>query len=264
MRKLKNTINAVIKDKPIEPTVRLLVTRLRNLVTRLRNLKLSQVERMDRIYDRQAFEIMERVLQDHSSCIDIGCYKGQFLREFIRLASKGKHYAFEPIPSYSKHLKTQFPSVEIVEAAVSDSSGDATFYFMEDSPARSGLRRRDWIKLTREPREIIVKTVRLDDIIPANKKIDFLKIDVEGAQVLVIRGGLETIGRNKPFVLFEHGARGAAEFGTSSEELYDLIVNKCGLKISLLPDWLANKTPFFSEQAFIDATQSDWYFIAHI
>jgi FkbM family methyltransferase len=257
MGKFKNTIKAVIKDKPIEPTVRL-------LVTRLRNLKISRVARMDRIYDRQAFEIMERVLQDDSGCIDIGCHKGQFLREFVRLAPKGKHYAFEPIPSYSKLLKTQFPSVEIVEAAVSDSSGDAMFYFMEDSPAHSGLRRRDWIKLTREPREIIVKTVRLDDIIPVNEKIDFLKIDVEGAQVLVIRGGLETIGRNRPFVAFEHGARGAAEFGTNSEELYDLLVNKCGLKISLLPDWLAKKPPFFNKQAFTSATQRNWYFLAHI
>lgn len=259
MGKLENTIKAAIKDKPIEPTVRL-------LVYRLRNMKISRLKIRDLIYDRQAFEIMELVLQDHSGCIDIGCHKGQFLREFVRLAPNGKHYAFEPIPGYSKPLKTQFPSVEIVEAAVSDSAGDAKLYFMEDEPGLSSLRRLqfDWLKLTSEPREIVVKTVRLDDIIPLKEKIDFLKIDVEGAEVPVIRGGLETITRNKPFVLFEHAPSDAAEFGTNSEELYDLLVNKCGLKISLLPDWLAKKPPFIKKQAFVSAALRDWCFIAHI
>ena len=50
------------------------------------------------IYDRQACELMSRVLSADSNCVDVGCHQGQFLREFLKYAPRGRHFAFEPLP----------------------------------------------------------------------------------------------------------------------------------------------------------------------
>lgn len=72
-------------------------------------------------------------------------------------------------------------------------------------------------------------------------RVDFLKIDVEGAEVLVLRGGLRVIKRWKPFIIFEHCLGASDVYGFGPEDVYDLLVKECGLKIYLLSDWISRK-----------------------
>ena len=71
---MKSTIKAMIKDSRVEPYARWLVKRSRGL-----RMPFDLVK--DEIYDRQAFEVMHRILSEESCCVDIGCHKGQFLIE---------------------------------------------------------------------------------------------------------------------------------------------------------------------------------------
>ena len=57
-----------------------------------------------------------------------------------------------------------------------------------------------------------------------------MKIDVEGAELLVMRGAAETLGRHKPFVIFEHGIGGADLYGSKPGEVFDLL-SDAGLRI---------------------------------
>jgi FkbM family methyltransferase len=95
---------------------------------------------------------MSRILREDSVCIDIGCNRGRFLREVVRLAPKGTHYAFEPIPEFAEDLRRMFSTAHIVEAALSDVLGEATFYYMKERTGHSGLWRREWVKLSKEAR----------------------------------------------------------------------------------------------------------------
>ncbi len=159
----------------------------------------------DEIYDRQAFEVMHRVLSPASCCVDIGCHKGQFLTENLRCAPQGTHYAFEPIPDFYEQLCKDFDSAMIFNYALSDESGETSFYILPDKPALSGLNRRNFIQKELPREKITVRTERLDAVIPQDIKIDYIKIDVEGAEGPVIAGGLETIRRSRPYVVLEHG-----------------------------------------------------------
>lgn len=242
-----------IKDTQAEPYARWLIKRSRGI-----RMPFDLV--INEIYDRQAAELIERVLRDDSNAIDIGCHKGQFLRLFLQHAPKGHHFAFEPIPHMAKSLQAEFSSVDVYNHALGNMQGEAVFYVISDSPALSGLNARIFIDPDKPRQEIVVPVERLDSMIPHDVKIDLIKIDVEGAEGLVIEGAIETIKRNKPYIIFEHGGTSSSVFGYSSADIYDLLVERCGLNISLLNNWL-HGGPSISKQAFTNS--GHWYFIAH-
>jgi len=242
-----------IKDTQAEPYARWLIKRSRGI-----RMPFDLV--INEIYDRQAAELIERVLKDDSNAIDIGCHKGQFLKLFMQHAPKGHHYAFEPIPPLVKKLQVEFPSVNVYNHALGNTRGEATFYVIPDSPALSGLNARTFVEPDKPRQEIVVTVERLDSIIPHDVKIDLIKIDVEGAEGLVIEGAIETIKRNKPYIILEHGSASSSAFGFSSGDTYDLLVEQCGLNVSLLKNWLQGKSSM-SKQEFTNS--SHWYFIAH-
>jgi FkbM family methyltransferase len=181
-------------------------------------------------YDRQTVRVMSRVLTRSSNCIDVGCFHGKILADMVALAPAGRHYAFEPLPHLARELKPQFPSVQVFEVALSDASGEATFHHAVGAPAYSGLDRRP-DRPDEHYETITVKTTRLSDLLPPDLPIHFIKIDVEGAELRVLRGARETLQAYKPFVVFELGM-------TSTEELYALLVTECGLQVSTLSRWL--------------------------
>ena len=100
----------------------------------------------------------------------------------------------------------------------------------------------------------------LDELVPADCAIRFVKIDVEGGEVDAVRGGRETLARHQPYVAFEHGARAAAAYGSSSAELFDLLVDEVGLRISLLDAWLAGR-PALGREQFV--AEKNFVFLAH-
>lgn len=250
---MRTAVKAALKDTPLEPPIRWVVKRLRGL-----RMPYDLVK--NEIYDRQATEVMQRVLRPESNCIDIGAHKGQFLREFLRWAPRGRHLAFEPIPRLAEELRSAFPGVEVFNLALSDRPGTASFFVLPETPALSGLSERTFLKPDAVRQAIQVRTERLDALVPSDRRIDLLKIDVEGAEGLVLTGALETLRRCRPFVVFEHGRASSEALGTSSAALYDLLTRRCGLRVSCLANWLHGRRPLTADEF---ARADTWYFLAH-
>jgi len=215
-------------------------------------------------YDRQAQKIMSRVLGKHSNCIDIGANEGVILKDMLKFAPQGDHIAFEPIPELAERLSERYPQVEVHKCALSNSSGSSTFQLVTNNPGYSGLRRRHYDFGEPIIKEITVRTKTMDDVYPEDRPLDFVKIDVEGAEYLVVQGGKDTLKRNHPYIVFEHG-RGAAEYyGVRPEQVYDLLVDEIGLEISVMQDWL-DGNPSLSREEFVDQFEhvTNYYFLAH-
>lgn len=134
---------------------------------------------------------------------------------------------------------------------------------MKTNPAYSGLNKREY-KNEEEKIEVIeVETGRLDDIIPENMPITLIKIDVEGAELKVLQGGIETIKRTKPLIVFEHGS-GASEFYDATPIRMYQLLDHCGLKVSTLKNWLKDG-PDLSLRSFEQQfhEKRNYYFIAY-
>lgn len=237
---------------------------VRELVKRI--LKYSPIAlTKNQQYDRQTKRVIRKVCQHNTNTVDVGCHKGEILDILLEHAPDGVHYGFEPIPDLFHALEAKysgFANCHIFDFALSDVKGSSAFNLVLDDPALSGLKKRAY-NASYHSQTIEVKTERLDDIIPATTKVGLIKIDVEGGELQVLMGASELICRNKPVIIFEHG-QGASEFyGTRPEHVFDLL-EKCGLKVSLMSRWL-KKGPALPKAGFIEQYQKkvNYYFIAY-
>ncbi len=234
----------------------------------LRKLLASLRPRRNEIYDIQTLEVMRRVLHPDSNCVDVGCHQGQILSSMLRLAPRGRHDAFEPLPDMYETLLRRFsgrPNVRLHGCALGDECGTVAFQHVVSNPAYSGLRRRRYDRPNEVVVQIEVATRRLDDLICADEHIDFMKIDVEGAELQVLRGAVGTLARCRPVVVFEHGLGGADCYGTTPMTVHSLLSRECGLEVYLMGDWLrGGHVRPLSEAEFCDHFGSGrhYYFMA--
>jgi FkbM family methyltransferase len=183
-----------------------------------------------------------------------------------KYAPSGKFYAFEPLPHLFEYLKKNFGhnrDISLFNIALSDSAGESSFNHVISNPGYSGLVKRRYDRPDEQDTRITVRTDLLDSLI-GDARIDLIKIDVEGAELQVLRGGKETIKRNKPFIIFEHGLGGADCYGTTPEDVYDLLCDFCGLKLTLLNRYLRNREPL-SRSEFCEQFHRglNYYFLAY-
>lgn len=218
-------------------------------------------ERIDRRDERLMTRVLARVLDRESACVDVGAHAGDVLAILRRFAPDGAHYAFEPIPRLADGLRVRFPDVIVRQVAVSDTPGETDFHCFRDVPAFSGLVRRTDVDARRSVEVIRVRTELLDALVPDSVNVRVLKIDVEGAELQVLRGAARTLERCRPFVLFEHGTS-AALYGATPHDVYAEFARH-RMAVWRPDQWLAG-TPPLGEQAFTDTVASGqwWNFLA--
>ena len=216
-------------------------------------------------YDAQTIRILRKICQPTSNCIDVGCHKGEMLDKILVFAPHGQHFCFEPIPDlYEGLIKNKYPpNCYFYKTALSFQKGETSFNYVVSNPSYSGILRRKYDRPDEQDTLITVETDLLDNIIPADLHIDFIKIDVEGAEMFVLKGAEKTIQRCKPVVVFEHGLGGSDVYGTTPKQIFEFFTN-CHMHIALMHDWL-NQLPPLSIEAF--ETQffqgKNYYFIAY-
>jgi len=175
--------------------------------------------------------VLATALRRDGNAIDVGANQGDTLEMILAVAPDGRHIAYEPIPGLAEQLTARYPQVDVRNAACSDEAGSAEFTHVLNAPAMSGLRQRADLPAHAEQVErITVRLDKLDEALPEGYVPSLVKIDVEGAELLVMRGAAETLARHRPFVIFEHGVGGADLYGSQPGELFDLL-GECGLRV---------------------------------
>jgi FkbM family methyltransferase len=223
----------------------------------------GRLRRAHRMYDQWTFDVINRVVDPDSNCVDVGCHEGLILEGLIAAAPNGRHFAFEPIPSLAAKLRDRFPQVEVHEVALSDEPGRASFVHVTSNPGYSGLRERRYDRPSEDLENIDVEVSTLDELLPPDLPIRFIKIDVEGAELGVLRGGARTIERWKPYVVFEHGLGAADCYGTRPEAVWDLL-DGLGLQVSLLDRFLKRRRPLTRDDLVREFDRAgNYYFIAY-
>ena len=176
--------------------------------------------------------IQECVGKQNPTILEIGCNDGSQTLWFLEMFENPKVYCFEPDPRAIARFKAkvgQRSNVNLFEMAISDRNGEVTFYqsgghkheeMAKDNPEGwdlSGSIRQPKNHLTAHPwitfeQSITVKSETLDTWRNEHgiKIIDFIWMDVQGAEIDVFRGGKNAFGKTR-FVYSEY----------SNKELYE-------------------------------------------
>ena len=167
-------------------------------------LRLSAANKSRRAVKKGETELwlLPDLVDGEKDAIDVGANTGLYTYYLSRLA---RHvYAFEPHRVLAGFLdKATGDNVTVLNKAVSDSSGKLPFYV----PVRRGRKLYNVASLDEaviKDRDHIVEeieTVSLDQL--GYENIGFIKIDVEGHELSVLKGAVKTIGQQRPTLLIE-------------------------------------------------------------
>jgi len=164
-------------------------------------------------YDRGGISYLLQSVGAGDTVLDIGAHKGGYLY-FLRkqTGENGKIYAFEPqenLYQYLRYIVTLlgWSNVTVENIALSDNRGEATLYIPTNktkegsSPGATIVEhpeRSDFAKTQR------ISTDTLDSFCERNSiRPVFLKIDVEGNELPIFKGGLNILQKYKPKILVE-------------------------------------------------------------
>lgn len=225
-------------------------------------LKLDLTKNLE--YDRLTKEIIQKVVKSDSICVDVGCHKGEILDLIIKQSTQ-KHYAFEPIPEMNKALDEKYRStIHLFNCALSDEEGEVEFNYVKNSPAYSGIKKREYKVSNPDIEKVSVPLRKMDDIISSSNKIDLIKIDVEGAELNVLKGAQKTIIQNKPVIVFECGLGSAEYYETTPEQVFSFF-EEVGMRLFLLKNWI-NDQSHLQKEEFVDIfnQNKEYYFLASV
>ncbi len=215
-------------------------------------------------YDRLTQKIIRKVCRPQSNCVDVGCHKGEIMDLMRAAAPNGSHWGFEPIPDMYAALVEKYRGTNctVSDLALSDAAGTTTFNYVTTNPSYSGLMKREYDRPNEQDTSITVQTARLDEVLPADYRVDLMKIDVEGGEMLVLGGARETLRKWKPVVIFEHGKGASDIYGFGPKDAFGYF-SELGYGIFLLEKFLHGKAPM--TQAELQRqydTQRNFYFVA--
>lgn len=164
------------------------------------------------------FEILVSLLY-HSICtsgdfvIDGGANAGLHALPLANLVGVNGHvYCFEPIPHIALGLVSNLKESALLgrcsihAQALSDRSGVIQFIIDEEQPALSHIKHEfDKVDTTYD-----VQCCTIDESVD-NTRIRFIKLDLEGADFLALRGAYKTIRQNMPPIIFENSRSWASD-----------------------------------------------------
>jgi FkbM family methyltransferase len=181
------------------------------------------------IYGEKA---IRRAVKAGDTVFDIGAHVGVYTTLFSHLVGEGgKVYAFEPnlevLPALRRTVE-ELGNVALYPYALSDESRRAVLVIPGD-PSMASL--SDWFGQNHgHTHTVDCEMRRLDDLVEAGTLPlpDFIKCDVEGAELLVFKGGEKSLNRrDAPVILFEGHADSAHGFGADASGAIDFLL---GLK----------------------------------
>lgn len=178
---------------------------------------------------------------------DVGSHRGQWAREAISINPNLRLHCFEPTPAaYAQLLKKKFPqNVTCQPVAVSDCEGSETLYTYTGSLRNSlypvaGLEVLDSLTVQTQAVSAYCEQQQI-------AQIDLLKIDVEGAELRVLRGALPLLQSGRIGVVqFDYGAN-FIDARVFLKDMFDLIAGLSYDIYKLYPDGLRRVTGYHTD-----------------
>jgi FkbM family methyltransferase len=173
-------------------------------------------------YEPSTTRLFKSLLARGDRVIDVGANVGYFTLLAAKcVGNSGSVVAFEPIPELRRRLEenlqlNQLHNCEVRAEAVCNEAGTRDFFQgPPDHVGISSLRNLEGHASVHR-----VRTVCLDDVIPADTKVALIKIDIEGAECHAIEGMMSRLERHHPDLIVEVTDGYLQAMGRSARHLY--------------------------------------------
>lgn len=197
-------------------------------------------------FDPIEVESIKKYGNDGDVFIDIGANIGIMSCEMSELAGeKGVVYSVEPNPFIFSDLvsiiskNTLFSNVVPIQAALGDHLHMIDFYISNSDllgvMSSSAMNDKNSVKIN-------VPQLTLDFLTKDFTKLNYLKIDAEGSEVLILKGGMESLKKFNPIVQIEVHGNYLPNFNSTVNDLFEIMEELnytafnllTGLEVSLL------------------------------
>lgn len=176
-------------------------------------------------YEKEELGVVLRYIKPGMVVLDVGANFGFYSIFFAdKTGDRGHVYAFEPLKSTYKELLKNVSlnnSESIITTenlGLSNKSGKVTIYVAKALGTGATSLKKRWYG---ENKKYTCQLVTLDRYVERHdiSHVDFIKCDVEGAELLVFQGAKETIKRFRPILFFESIDNHTELFGYTTQEL---------------------------------------------
>jgi len=191
-------------------------------------------------YDPLMTSVVRHFVREGQTAFDIGTDRGWFsLLMGSSVGPSGEVHAIEALPENAARLRSnlslnEMSWVHVQEKALYDRSGTAIFHLptpdvVDDFPDVQHCSGVGYLTNIPSPDTVTVPTFTLDDYVAERgiRRIDFLKMDIEGAEVAALRGAAGTLESLRPIIAVEYNRLTLERAGTSILEL-DQILESLG------------------------------------
>ncbi len=139
--------------------------------------------------------------------VDIGGHIGLWSHYFVNAY---RHVtAFEPVPEHAQCFRANVPDAILHEVAIGETSGDVGMVLKPPVSLKARV-------YTIEKGTVFKVPIRTLDSF-ALRDVDLIKIDCEGYELFVLRGGEQTIRREKPLMVVEQKPGNVSRYGQAAE-----------------------------------------------
>lgn len=181
----------------------------------------------DQIYDQAVYDIAKQYIRPNTTVLDVGSNFGQMAILMARLVGEeGSVHAFEAddfvYQVLKKNVEGNFGNIIAHYGAVHDEANETLHFPVQDferfgSYGSYGI---DYVNGRGRP----VPTIRIDDL-NLKSPISFLKVDVQGGDLLALKGALKTIRQHQMPIVFEYEYLFEQELHLCFQEYIDFVAN---------------------------------------
>ncbi len=177
-------------------------------------------------FEPEVIALARQYIQPGTCAIDIGANYGQMTVEYGKLVgAEGAVYSFEAqqkvFEILEKNVKAnQLNNVHLFYNAVYNTDGDVMYFPEPDFTRFSTLGSFSLDPKATAGTPVTTKSI---DSIDFSRRISFMKIDIQGADIFAMRGAIQTIRKHQMPILFEFEQQFQDQFSTSFQDYVDFV-----------------------------------------
>lgn len=177
-------------------------------------------------YEQEELQLQYLLAENCDSILDIGGNYGWYAMHMANRFPKTFVHSFEPIPFTFNHLNknvaiNNIRNVRTYNVGLSETKGSFDFFYDPKLSVNVSLAR---VSESETLEKVVCHVETLDEIVrKENLNVDFIKCDVEGAELFVFKGAKDTLTKFTPIIFTEMLRKWTAKFGYHPNDIIDFL-----------------------------------------